>query len=56
MSGSMPDPDNPGEIQFIWTIDIPANGPLPTGMYSLPVESASVLFEGPYQITWEIER
>jgi len=56
MSGSMPDPDNPGQIQFVLTINIPANEPLPTGMYNLPLESATVLFEGPYQITWEIER
>ena len=55
MSGSMADPDNPGQLQYILTIDIPANEPLPTGMYNLPLESATVLFEGPYKITWEIE-
>ena len=56
MSGGVADPNNPGEIQFILAVEIPANEPLPTGSYDLPLGSANVLFKGPYQITWDIDR
>ena len=56
MSGSMSNPQNPGQIQIVLTIDIPANEPLPRGVYDLPLEGASVLFQGPYQVTWDIDR
>lgn len=56
MSGSSPDPDNPGQLQLVHKIFIPAGIPLPTGLHQIPIRGATVLFSGPYQMSWEIER
>ena len=55
MSGGGADPEAPGYTQVGLSMSIPADLPLPTGSYELPLGEAQVLLEGPYTITWEIE-
>ena len=55
MSGGGADPEAPGYTKVGLSISIPADLPLPTGSFELPLQEAQVLLEGPYTITWEIE-
>jgi hypothetical protein len=57
VSGSLSGAYEPGQNrQIVLTIDIPSGEPLPSGTYDLPLEGATVLLEGPFQITWKIQR